>query len=507
MESRDQEQVHRFLGTVKISAESLLGILNDILDFSKIEASQLQIDNRHFNLPELLQKIVSIMSVPAAEKGLDLQVVIDPDLPVEFSGDDLRIYQILLNLVGNAIKFTFRGTVIIDVRPVSEQREDDMLALHFSVADTGIGIVAEKLRQIFNSFEQVDSSYTRQYGGTGLGLSICRQLTHLMGGGMWVDSVPDSGSTFHFILHLQPCSTAPSQSCSAAGGTSGIEVRNLRILVVDDNEVNRDLARMLLAGDHHVDTAGNGIEALQTLCRAEFDVIMMDVQMPLMDGLTTTAIIRDLEEGRPASEDLPEELVAELGAKLASGHIPIVAMTAHAMAGDREMRLDAGMDGYMTKPFQLAQLNQVFAALAAKDPAFGDGMSDGRTEGLAPCPVSEVDQEISPEQVAAFFRAGTNLTMEQSQRLLATVRMSITGNLAKAEEALRDRDYPALGVAAHTLKGTLLQCGINSLANLADDMYCGIRAGEQADCGRLLAALRNRLGGLLDEGGDGIQTR
>jgi len=322
-----------------------------------------------------------------------------------------------------------------------------------------------------------------------------------------VDSVPDSGSTFHFILHLQPCSTAPSQSCSAAGGTSGIEVRNLRILVVDDNEVNRDLARMLLAGDHHVDTAGNGIEALQTLCRAEFDVIMMDVQMPLMDGLTTTAIIRDLEEGRPASEDLPEELVAELGAKLASGHIPIVAMTAHAMAGDREMRLDAGMDGYMTKPFQLAQLNQVFAALAAKDPAFGDGMSDGRTEGLAPCPVSEVDQEISPEQVAAFFRAGTNLTMEQSQRLLATVRMSITGNLAKAEEALRDRDYPALGRAAHTLKGTLLQCGINSLANLADDMYCGIRAGEQADCGRLLAALRNRLGGLLDEGGDGIQTR
>jgi CheY-like chemotaxis protein len=507
MESRDQEQVHRFLGTVKISAESLLGILNDILDFSKIEASQLQIDNRHFNLPELLQKIVSIMSVPAAEKGLDLQVVIDPDLPVEFSGDDLRIYQILLNLVGNAIKFTFRGTVIIDVRLVSEQREDDRVALHFSVADTGIGIVAEKLRQIFNSFEQVDSSYTRQYGGTGLGLSICRQLTHLMGGGMWVDSVPDSGSTFHFILHLQPCSTAPSQSCAAAGGTSGIEVRNLRILVVDDNEVNRDLARMLLAGDHHVDTAGNGIEALQTLCRAEFDVIMMDVQMPLMDGLTTTAIIRDLEEGRPASEDLPEELVAELGAKLASGHIPIVAMTAHAMAGDREMRLDAGMDGYMTKPFQLAQLNQVFAALAAKDPAFGDGMSDGRTEGLAPCPVSEVDQEISPEQVAAFFRAGTNLTMEQSQRLLAAVRMSITGNLAKAEEALRDRDYPALGVAAHTLKGTLLQCGINSLANLADDMYCGIRAGEQADCGRLLAALRNRLGGLLDEGGDGIQTR
>jgi two-component system, sensor histidine kinase len=366
--TQDEGQQQRFLGTVQNSAESLLGILNDILDFSKIEAGQMQFDYRPFNLNQLLETVVSTMNVPAVEKGLKLQTVKDQGLPEVIIGDDLRLQQILLNLVGNAIKFTASGSVTITVQPATDRYVEGRISLHFSVADTGIGIAPEKLAEIFSSFQQADSSYTRQYGGTGLGLTISRQLTELMGGTMWVDSQVKAGSTFHFVLDFEPSGV---EELSPAPADAGQMVRGLSILVVDDNEVNRDVAQLFLENDHTVVTASDGLEALHALGRQPFDMVLMDVQMPLMDGLTTTAIIRSLEQGRPHCQELPDDLVRTLGGRLLGGHLPIIAMTAHAMGGDREMCLVAGMDSYITKPFQPAQLTEVCRGLVVAGPTLG----------------------------------------------------------------------------------------------------------------------------------------
>jgi two-component system, sensor histidine kinase len=372
-ESRDEGQQQRFLGTVQNSAESLLGILNDILDLSKIEAGQMQFDYRSFNLNQLLETIVSTMNVPAVEKGLQLQTFKAQGLPERIIGDDLRLQQILLNLVGNAIKFTASGCVTIKVQPATDRYVEGKASLHFSVVDTGIGIAPEKLVEIFNSFQQADSSYTRQYGGTGLGLTISRQLTELMGGAMWVESRIETGSTFHFVLDFEPSAVEESSPAPASADAVGRMVRGLSILVVDDNEVNRDVAQLFLEKDHFVVTAHDGLEALRLLAKQPFDAVLMDVQMPLMDGLATTAIIRSLEKGRPHSQELPGDLARTLGRRLLGGHLPIIAMTAHAMGGDREMCLVAGMDSYITKPFQPKQLMEMCRVLLENAPEAENG--------------------------------------------------------------------------------------------------------------------------------------
>jgi signal transduction histidine kinase/DNA-binding NarL/FixJ family response regulator len=498
MESQDEKQRYRFLRTVKLSAESLLGILNDILDFSKIEAGQLQLDYRPFKLCHLLETITSTMNVQAIEKGLRLRVIKAPGLPAAFIGDDLRIHQILLNLVGNAIKFTAHGTVTITVEPAQDRGTDDNVSLHFSVADTGIGIAAEKLAQIFNSFEQADSSYARQYGGTGLGLSISRQLTALMGGTMWVESVLNVGSMFHFVLPLRPWVEELPDPLTAEEIQSAKAIHNLHILVVDDNEVNRDLAMMLLEKEHKVTTAGNGLEALRALCDETFDVVLMDVQMPQMDGLATTTIIRALEQGGQVMHDLPKDILHDLRGRLVSRHIPIVAMTAHAMGGDKEMCLEAGMDGYLTKPFQPVQLTEVFQDLAMKDPLFGNKAGTKAAEVTLPSPADLSSTSITSATVMAYLQTTTNLTAEQIDRVLVTVRTSITDNFEKATAALEQEDYPELGRTAHTLKGVLLQCGLTELAGKAEAIHHGVRSDNTVDYRNLVETLKDELIGLLD---------
>jgi signal transduction histidine kinase/CheY-like chemotaxis protein len=497
IESQDEKQKNRFLHTVKQSAKSLLGIINDILDFSKIEAGQLQLDNRPFNLRQVLETIVSTMNVPAVEKGLKLQVVMAPELPAAFIGDDLRLHQILLNLVGNAIKFTSRGTIVITVEPATDPNIDNSYPLHFSVADTGIGIASEKLEHIFNSFEQADSSYARQYGGTGLGLSISRQLTSLMGGTMWVESQINLGSTFHFTLDLHHYAEELADPVDTLNSPSGKVVQNLRILVVDDNEVNRDVARMILEKEHKVTTASNGQETLQAIACATFDVVLMDVQMPLMDGLTTTAIIRAVEEGMPVTNDMPEELLRDLKARLAGEHIPIVAMTAHAMDGDREMCLKAGMDCYITKPFQPTQLAETFRSLAAKNLSLGRRVYEECPEAHSSSPDDILDAPITCTQVAAYLQAATNLTLEQVDQVLNAIRKSIGDNLDMAATALLQEDYPALGRAAHTLKGTLLQSGLTELAKKAQKIHDGTRNNTDVSYGPILETLKSALAGLV----------
>ncbi|WP_319587380.1 PAS domain S-box protein [uncultured Desulfobulbus sp.] len=495
LDARNAGQQRRLLQTVKQSAESLLGILNDILDFSKIEAGQLQLDQRPFRLDRLLEALMSIMNVPAVEKGLKLEVLKAHGLPEAFVGDDLRIHQILLNLLGNAIKFTAHGSVILRVKRAAGVQVEGVTRLHFSITDTGIGIAPDKLEDIFKSFEQADTSYAREYGGTGLGLAISRQLTTLMGGTMWVVSEPGRGSTFHLTLALEPCAAGLVEPSPVDHDHPGPAAKNLRILVVDDNEINRDVALMILEKDHRVTAAANGLEALEALRSETYDLVLMDVQMPLMDGLTTTTIIRALEERLPLSENLPKELIGELGNRLRGGHIPIVAMTAHAMGEDREMCLAAGMDNYITKPFHPKQLTAMLRSLVTVDPHLAK-TGDGAGEQSAPyCDAFSPPPSLA--QVAAHLQAATRLSPAQIDRVLAAARLSITDNLAKAKEALDGEDYPTLGRAAHSLKGTLLQCGLDELAAIAEEIYAHAKDALAYSFAESLTAIKEKVKDLL----------
>ncbi|WP_028585230.1 ATP-binding protein [Desulfogranum mediterraneum] len=475
MEFPDQEeQQHHFLTTVKQSAESLMGILNDILDFSKIEAGQLQIDTHPFHLGQLLDTIVATMAVQAQEKGLHLDAHQAPNLPEVLIGDDLRIHQILINLVGNAIKFTHQGGVTITVTSAEPAGDGNTVTLLFSVADTGIGIAADKLEQIFNSFEQEDSSYSRQYGGSGLGLSISKQLVQLMGGAIWVESRPDDGSTFQFSLALKPGNPQQQPLSSAPLAADRQQPRNLAILVVDDNTVNRDVARMTLQQYHQVTAAENGLDALEILAEKTFDLILMDVQMPLLDGLTTSTIIRSLEQGKAVKHDLPAPLLARLRQGLAGRHLPIIAMTAHALSGDQEMCLAAGMDQYITKPFQPQQLTALLAELVGEEPEPGKS-STLQPEGKRRQTESGRAAESAFAGAATFLQQSTNLPAEQIPQMMEAAVKSIRSNLEKAVLAAGILDYPALGIAAHTLKGTLLQLGLVTPAKLAEEIDLGAR--------------------------------
>ncbi len=339
-----------YLNLVKSSAASLLSLINDILDFSKIEAGKLDIESVAFDLRHTLQETVKVLGLRAHQKGLGLSCQISPALPDAVIGDPTRLTQMVVNLVGNALKFTSRGEVI--VRVVNDSKDAGQPVFHFSVADTGIGISADKQKLIFEAFTQSDSSTTRQYGGTGLGLSISSQLVALMGGTIWVESQPGQGSTFHFKVRLGLQKPVARDTVTVAPPAVlhllGEGQRRLKILLAEDNLVNQKVAvRLLEKKGHTVVVTESGKKALDVWRNQPFDLILMDVQMPEMDGFETTAIIREQE-------------------KSGATHIPIIAMTAHAMVGDRERCLAAGMDDYVSKPIRAADL---FAALERLVPA------------------------------------------------------------------------------------------------------------------------------------------
>ena len=492
---RDPDQ-RKLLQAVRNSADSLLGILNDILDFSKIEAGQLQLSKRPFALRRLLETVVSTMNVPATEKGLRLTVRAHDDLPAVCVGDDLRIRQILINLVQNAIKFTERGEVAVSVEPAGPSGPAGGMTLHWMVRDTGIGIPAEQQARIFNTFEQADSSYVRRYGGTGLGLSISRQLAEMLGGRLWVESRPGEGSTFHCTVAVEAGSEAEVEAVRQPDNGTGGGVRDLHLLVVDDNEVNRDLIRMVLEKDHRVTTAEHGLEALRALAAGgPFDAVFMDVQMPEMDGLTVTRVIRAMERGAEPPALLDPGLAEQLAVRLAGGHVPVIAMTAHAMGGDEARCLAAGMDDYVTKPFQPEQLRTVLRLLRP-----GRG-AQGATPAVTPptaATAAAAPEAATDETVRAALLAAGDFTAPQVERLLAASRRSVTTLLAACDQGLADEDWPAVRRAAHTLKGTLLQCGLNfwaAQAQVIDDLA---GQGGAAELDGRLAELRAGLAGLID---------
>jgi signal transduction histidine kinase/DNA-binding response OmpR family regulator/HPt (histidine-containing phosphotransfer) domain-containing protein len=567
LDSELDPQRERFVRTIKDSSESLLEIVNDILDLSKIEAGRIELETADFDLRDSVHDVLRVLSLRAHTKGLELSCRVRPDIPYALSGDGGRLRQILVNLVGNAIKFTPEGSVLVQIE-VREKDEHSVL-LHFAVSDTGIGIPPEHRARIFEPFAQADSSTTRQFGGTGLGLSISKALVEMMQGMIWCDSDPGKGSTFHFTArfavrkaaptpssfvgvsnlsglqvlivedapdnarilaetiqswHMRPTIVQSNQAAvdvlsrSRRGGTrfdfilvdaqmagesgfslaeyivkhpelprpvmmltsvaqaDGVErcrrlglsvyvikpisdsdlfdammsirgarveqklaspaaavvsgnkaAGGFRILLAEDNAVNQEVAQqMLQKRGHTVTIASNGREALKLVAQSEFDLILMDIQMPEMDGFQATAAIREME-------------------KKGSRRTPIVAMTAHAMKGDRERCLESGMDGYVSKPVQSKMLYETIENIRATGTAVGASLqvpASGRLERKA----VNIDEILD--------RLGGNVGLLQS--VVALFEEDSPGQMVRIQDAIKSGDAQALMVAAHTLKGSLL---------------------------------------------------
>lgn len=333
------------LSTVKNAADILLSLLNDILDLSRVEAGKIQLENIELSIPNIIKSVCKGLSVLAQKKGLQLIWEAAPEVPDVLIGDPVRIRQILVNLINNAIKFAFKGNIVTKVS--AKEVTEEYYELLFSVRDEGIGIPKDKLDTIFEVFTQADASTTRRFGGTGLGLAISSKLVEMMGGRIWVESEEFKGSTFCFTARLrrskrQDVSAVIAEEPSVGDGSAplpgGRVIKALSILLAEDNIVNQKMAaRMLEKRGWSVKTADNGKQVLEYLDQGLYDLILMDAQMPLLDGYETTRMIRVSE-------------------KQTGRHIPIVALTARAMSGDRQRCLDCGMDSYVTKPIDREKL-------------------------------------------------------------------------------------------------------------------------------------------------------
>lgn len=367
LKSELNDMQRKSINTIRHSALSLLNILNDILDFSKIEADQLTPEATSFDLLRVTHQALELLEPQIEAKGLELIVDWPTRLPCAVIGDPTRFAQILTNLIGNALKFTTAGHIRLSV--ALESQVDDALLYRFEIEDTGIGIRSDVIPRLFNSFTQADSSTTRQFGGTGLGLAIVRRLSQLMGGDCGVTSELGKGSCFWFSLTLRRDTQAhmatgrfPAATSIAARG--GID-HQLKILVVEDNPINQEVAMALLETLHcECSLAVNGLEAVAALAQPHaFDLVLMDCQMPELDGFEATRRIRLYEQKQQL-------------------HTPIVALTANAMVGDRDLCLAAGMDDFLSKPFQLHQLSSMLGKW---------------------CPQSEVksDHDLAPEEMRA----------------------------------------------------------------------------------------------------------
>ena len=636
------EQRH-YLSVVNDSARSLLNIINDILDFSKIEAGQLTLDEHPFELVELLESTLAPFVLKAQEKQVELICRLPAGVPVALIGDGMRLRQILVNLVGNAVKFTERGYILVEVGVLC--KEEHSVVLVFSVQDTGIGVAKDKQESIFCTFSQADNSITRRYGGSGLGLTICCRLATMMGGDVWLESDEGKGSTFFasarfkmvkeqptpyvapqpkgepgrvllldplevsrgimaeqftdwglavtaqagldeagepssggkevetsydlIVLHVRGGATgnrdlvrylskapryadiplallgaakeveglAPGKittccvyrtpfrssdlkrcldaalgglhvcllpmageyGAPSAAGHNGSTSRY--VLLVEDNPVNLELAQVIIEqAGHRVATAASGREALLLLTQTIFDAIFMDIQMPEMDGLATTRIIRQCEVGIIPEQPEYRRIAEGVRDMIRGRRTPIIAMTAHAMSGDREECLSAGMDLYVTKPFQPEQLVEILAGLSGEK-----GNNSPHSGGDNAPPQETLNAEeggaVTPEAVKRFLREKYHLPQANIDHLFQVAQVTLAEYLGLLEQAAERKDFSALAKNGHTIKGELLQLGMAEGAELALTVERGAKGGDPTlDYQELTARLRTGLGGLLCRG-------
>ena len=452
--SREQRN---YLESVRNSAKHLLSIINDILDFSKVEAGRLELVNEPFRLRSLLDQTVRVVSLQAVEKGLELALSVPDEVPDGLSGDGVRLRQVLLNLLGNAVKFASKGQVRLAVE-LTDQEEGGAVQLTFSVSDQGIGMTKEHLQRIFAPFEQADLSVAKSYGGTGLGLSISSRLVELMGGTITVESAPGMGSTFSFTLRFDPARMQDVASSAAFRQTPLPTARSLKILAADDVPVNQELIRAILEKKgHHVTLAANGHQAYKLWQGGSFDLVLMDVQMPEIDGLSATGMIRSDEAGK-------------------GGHVPIIAMTAYAMAGDRERCLQAGMDDYITKPVNPALLMEAIV----RNTGCSDGVCLPSPPEPSPLPPTETSDEPVFDREALLTRLGG--AEQLLPRFLTMFCESAVKALEGLKQGLADADLDTVRRHAHTIKGSAANVGAMQLRAAALTIEQYAKDQDEAGC-------------------------
>ena len=513
-----EEKQRRYTMNVRKSAESLLDIINAVLDFSKIEAGKMELDSVDFDLPELVEDVAEMLVGSSKDKNIALLCRIDDRVPAAVRGDPGRLRQVLINLVGNAVKFTARGEVVVEVcRLTAPAVPDDSCELEFSVRDTGVGITPQDIKRLFTAFTQADGSNSRRYGGTGLGLAISRQLISLMGGTIAVESTPGQGSRFRFTIQLSTAQTAMSTRRSRGAALAADLSRPMRrdelepttvdacrrvdptahsvteqstkdrpgkrVLLVDDNHINQEVGvAMLTELGHEVDIANDGAQAVAMVERTCYDVIFMDCQMPEMDGFEATAAIR-----------------AHEAASAADTRTPIIALTANAIRGDRERCIAAGMDDYLAKPFKREQLLAVLEPWASAKA----GSPQPAVHGTTPVVAVAVDRGALMQSLCIGGRTKTALVikvitlfLDDTPTLLDAIRNGlISGNNAQVERAAHTIKSSANTVAALALS-QLAACAedharegrLNEVSNLAHKISHGIELAS-----RQLVTIRDEL--------------
>jgi PAS domain S-box-containing protein len=439
--TREQRE---YADLIKLSGRNLVQLISDILDLAKIEAHKIELESRDFDLQKEVNNTINLLTLSAREKGLTLSAQIDSDVPLLLKGDVGRLCQILNNIIGNAIKFTAKGSVLLHIRQDTEDTEQTIL--RFLVTDTGIGIAADKLEKIFEPFTQADNSTTRQYGGTGLGLTIARQLAGLMGGTVGVESVEEKGTTFWFtaVLTKQNPFLLPapflSDEKTTASPKGKEDTTKVRILLAEDDPINQQMTKVFLTkSGYHVDVANNGREVLKLLEEKDYTLVLMDCMMPGLSGYEVTAIIRN-----PASA-------------VRNHAIPVIALTANAMQEDRNNCLAAGMDDYLAKPIEVAKVLAVMEKWVSLD-LFQGGETGRDTEFSPPADVIfDIEEFVS--------RAMGDLELS---RYVASVFMENAPSYIDAiRAALAAEDAGALRQSAHKLKGAAATMALQQLSETA----------------------------------------
>ncbi|MFW5498053.1 MULTISPECIES: response regulator [unclassified Maridesulfovibrio] len=414
------------LELVKISADQLLTLINDILDLSKVEARMLTLEESYFSLSEAMQDVVRSMEQQARDKGLALSIEVDADVPEAVCGDQVRLKQILYNLIGNSIKFTEHGGVFVQVSKLEDRKESDEAVILVSVRDTGIGIPEEKQNIVFESFRQADDSTTRKFGGTGLGLAISQELVEMMGGRIGVKSSEGFGSVFSFHVVLKYGDSSKlltGQRADCVQDLSAVSAE-YSILLAEDNPINVLVATSLLEKmGHSVEVASNGLEAVSMLSGIDVDLVLMDLEMPEMDGFSASRSIRSGKAGDAAR------------------NVPIIAMSAHAMAGVKDKCAKAGMNDYIAKPVQYVDLREVILRTMKKNSG---------APVVIPESVTIEEKVIDPDKASSMYQGDSSLYNE----LCSMFMSDVSGDITKFKEAHDSNKVSVAKRIVHTLKSS-----------------------------------------------------